>query len=76
MAGAGIDLLDLDAVQLQSMPFQVRRVVVRLDACTIVHHSTNARMCTRTSVLEGRLGVGLGTAAVDVPRLWREYMRR
>jgi len=32
MAGAGIELFDLDAVQLQSLPFRVRRVVVRL-AC-------------------------------------------
>ena len=55
MAGAGIDLLELDAVQLQSMPFRVRRIVVRLDACTVVYHSTNARVRTRTSVLEGRL---------------------
>ena len=38
MAGAGIDLLELDAVQLQSMPFRVRRIVVRLDACTVVYH--------------------------------------
>jgi AraC family transcriptional regulator, ethanolamine operon transcriptional activator len=55
MAGAGIDLLDLDAVQLQSMPFRVRRVIVRLDACTVVYHSTNTRVRSRTSVLEGRL---------------------
>lgn len=55
MAGAGIDLFELNAVQLQSMPFRVRRVVVRLDACTVVYHSTNARVRTRTSVLEGRL---------------------
>jgi AraC-like DNA-binding protein len=55
MAGAGIDLLDLDAVQLQSMPFRVRRVIVRLDTCSVVYHSTNARVRTRTSVLEGRL---------------------
>jgi len=55
MAGAGIELLDLDAVQLPSLPFRVRRVVVRLDACTVVYHSANARVRTRTSVLEGRL---------------------
>ena len=55
MAGAGIDLLDLDAVQLRSMPLRVRRVVVRLDACTVVYQSTNARVRTRTSVNEGRL---------------------
>jgi AraC-like DNA-binding protein len=55
MAGAGVELFDLDAVQLQSMPLRVRRVVVRLDACTVVYHSTNARLRTRTSVLDGRL---------------------
>lgn len=55
MAGAGIELFELDAMQLQSTPFRVRRVVVRLDACTVVYHSSNARVRTRTSVLEGRL---------------------
>ena len=55
MAGAGIELFDLDALQLQSLPFRVRRIVVRLDACSVVYHSTNARVRTRTSVLEGRL---------------------
>jgi AraC-like DNA-binding protein len=55
MAGAGIDLLDLDAVQLLSTPFRVRRIVVRLEAFTVVYHSTNARVRTRTTVLEGRL---------------------
>jgi AraC-like DNA-binding protein len=55
MAGAGVDLLDLDAVQLQSVPLRVRRVVVRLDACTVVYHSSNARVRTRTSVSEGLL---------------------
>lgn len=54
-AGAGIDLLDLDAVQLPSLPFRARRVVVRLDACTVVYHSAHTRMRTRTKVLEGRL---------------------
>jgi AraC family transcriptional regulator, ethanolamine operon transcriptional activator len=55
MTGAGIDLVDMDAVQLQSMPLRVRRVIVRLEAVTLVYHSTNARMRTRTSVREGRL---------------------
>jgi AraC-like DNA-binding protein len=55
LAGADIDLYELDAMQLQSTPFRVRRVVVRLDAFTIVYHSTNARLRTRTRVLEGRL---------------------
>jgi len=55
MAGAGIELLDLDAVQLQSMPLRVRRVVVRLEACTVVYYSTNARVRTRTTVREDLL---------------------
>ena len=55
VAGAGVEILDLDAVQLQSTPFRVRRVIVRLDACNVVYHSTNARVRTRTSVREGLL---------------------
>jgi AraC-like DNA-binding protein len=54
-AGAGMELIDLDAVQLASMPLRAKRVVVRLDACTVVYHSTNARVRTRTSVREGLL---------------------
>jgi AraC-like DNA-binding protein len=55
-AGAGIELLDLDAVQLKSMRLRARRVVVRLDACAVVFHSTNVRLRTRTSVQEGLFG--------------------
>jgi AraC-like DNA-binding protein len=55
MAGAGVELIDLDAVQLQSMPLRVRRVVVRLEACAVVYQSTNARVRTRTSVREDLL---------------------
>ena len=55
MAGEDIDVLDLEAVQLQSMPLRARRVVVRLDACTVVYHSTNTRLRTRTSVREDRI---------------------
>jgi hypothetical protein len=29
LAGAGVDLIDMDAVQLQSMPLRIRRVIVR-----------------------------------------------
>jgi AraC family transcriptional regulator, ethanolamine operon transcriptional activator len=47
---AGIELLDQEAVQLQSMPLRARRIVVRLDAATVVFHSTNLRVRTRTSV--------------------------
>lgn len=55
LAGAGIDLLDMDAVQLQSLPLRVRRIVVRLEAVSVVYHSTNARIRTRTRVREGHL---------------------
>ena len=55
-ANAGIELLDLDAVQLQSQPLRVRRVMIRLDAAAVVYHSTNLRVRTRTSVRKGFLG--------------------
>jgi AraC-like DNA-binding protein len=55
-ANAGVELLDLDAVQLQSMPMRVRRVVVRLESAAVVYHSANLRVRTRTSVLKGLLG--------------------
>lgn len=54
-ANAGVELLDLDAVQLQSMPLQVRRVVVRLGSTAVVFHSANLRVRTRTSVQKGLL---------------------
>lgn len=51
--GAGIELLDQDAVQLQSMPLQAYRVTVRLEDAAVVLHSTNRRVRTRTSVRRG-----------------------
>jgi AraC family ethanolamine operon transcriptional activator len=53
---AGIDLYALDAVQLQSAPLRARRVVVRLDSATVVFHSTNLRIRTRTTIAEGLHG--------------------
>lgn len=55
MVSAGIELLDQDAVQLQSMPLHVRRVIVRLDSAVVVFHSTNVRVRTRTRVRKGLL---------------------
>jgi AraC-like DNA-binding protein len=52
---AGIELLEQDAVQLQSMPLRARRVIVRLDPAAVVFHSSNARIRTRTSVHKGLL---------------------
>lgn len=54
-AGAGIELVDLNAVQLEPMPLHVRRVIVRLGASAVVFHSTNRRVRTRTSTREGLL---------------------
>jgi AraC-like DNA-binding protein len=51
----GIELLDQDVMQLQSMPLRARRVIVRLDPAAVVFHSTNLRVRTRTSVREGLL---------------------
>jgi AraC family transcriptional regulator, ethanolamine operon transcriptional activator len=61
---AGIELLDQDAVQLQSMPLRARRVIVRLEPAAVVFHSSNLRIATRTSVHEGLLAyVAFGAQA-------------
>jgi len=54
-ANAGIELIDQDAVQLQSKTLGVRRVIVRLEAATVVFHSVNLRVRTHTRVHEGQL---------------------
>jgi AraC family ethanolamine operon transcriptional activator len=51
--GAGIELIDQDALQLQPMPLRARRVIVRLGASAVVFHSTNRRVRTRTSAHAG-----------------------
>ena len=50
-----MDLLEQDAMQLQSMPLQARRVIVRLKSATVVYHSTNLRVRTRTRAHGGLL---------------------
>ena len=55
IAGQGIEPIDLDALQLTSVPFRARRVVVRLEGGAVVYHSTNHRIRTRTTVQGGRL---------------------
>ena len=50
---AGIDLYALEAVQLQSMPLRARRVAVYLGSATVVFHSTNVRVRTRTTIAPG-----------------------
>jgi AraC-like DNA-binding protein len=50
---AGIELYAQEAVQLQSVPLRARRVVVRLGSATVVFHSTNLRIRTRTTMVPG-----------------------
>ncbi len=52
-ANAGMDLIALDGMSLQSLPLQAKRVIVRLDSATVVYHSTNLRLRTRTCVVRG-----------------------
>jgi AraC family ethanolamine operon transcriptional activator len=52
-AGQGIELIDLDAVQLASTPFRAMRVVVRLDGGAVVHLATRHRVRTRTKSQQG-----------------------
>jgi AraC-like DNA-binding protein len=52
---AGLELIDQDAVQLQSMPLRGRRVIVRLETATVVFHASNLRLRTSTSVRKGLL---------------------
>jgi AraC family ethanolamine operon transcriptional activator len=55
-ADAGLELIDLDAVQLESQPLRARRVVVRLGTASVLFHASNQRLRTRTSVIKGLLG--------------------
>lgn len=64
-AGQDFELLAHDAVQLQSSPLSVRRVIVRLGDATVALHSTNLRMRTRTAAHEGLLAyVTFGPQAI------------
>ena len=54
-AGAGNELLDVDAMQLELMPLRARRVIVQLESAAVIYHSTNLRVSTRTWVVAGRL---------------------
>lgn len=51
----GIELIDQDAMKLQSQPLLARRVIVRLGAVMAVFYASNLRLRTRTSVHAGRL---------------------
>jgi AraC-like DNA-binding protein len=51
----GFELVDQDAVQLESMPLRARRVIVRLGAAVVVFHSSNRRLRIRSRLHEGLL---------------------
>jgi AraC-like DNA-binding protein len=55
IAGADIELIDRDIVQLQATPLRARQVLVRLESAAVVFQSTNLRLGTRTRVREGVL---------------------
>jgi len=55
----GTELIDLNAVQLQSAPFHARRIIVRTEAAGLVFHSTNHRVRTRTKTCEGKVAYSL-----------------
>jgi AraC-like DNA-binding protein len=55
LAGQGVEFVDQDAVQLTSLPFRARRVVVRLEGGAVVYHSTNHRVRTRSRLQGGWL---------------------
>jgi AraC-like DNA-binding protein len=52
-ANAGMDVLEQDGMPLQPMPLRARRVIVRLKSTTVVYHSTNLRVRTRTQAHDG-----------------------
>jgi AraC family transcriptional regulator, ethanolamine operon transcriptional activator len=54
-ANVGMYLLEQDGMSLQSMPLRARRVIVRLKSATVVYHSTNLRLRTRTQTQSGLL---------------------
>jgi AraC-like DNA-binding protein len=51
----GLELIDQDAVQLEPQPLRARRVIVRLEAATVVLHTSNRRVRTATRVHDGLL---------------------
>ncbi len=56
LADAGLELIELDAVQLESQPLWARRVLVRLASASILFHASNQRLRTSTRVHPGLLG--------------------
>jgi len=51
--GETIEVINMDAVQLESKPLRARRIMVRLGTSVLVFHSTNLPLRTRTRVQTG-----------------------
>ncbi len=51
--GEDIEVIEQDAVQLQSRPLRARRIVVRIGASVLLFYSTNQPIRTRTRVQSG-----------------------
>ncbi len=54
-AGDTTELINLDAVQLQSAPFRARRIIVHIKDASVIFHSTKHRVRTRTSICDGKI---------------------
>ena len=57
LASEGIEVIDLNAVQLQTTPMRARRVVVDLDGVVVVSHSTDLRVRTSARLRSDVLGL-------------------
>jgi AraC-like DNA-binding protein len=55
IAGADIELIDRDIMQLQAAPLRARQVLVCLESAAVTFQSTNLRLRARARVREGRL---------------------
>jgi AraC family ethanolamine operon transcriptional activator len=50
MANAGFQVIGQDVVRLQSKPLKARQVIIRLDGCLVVYHTTNLRLRSRPAL--------------------------
>jgi AraC-like DNA-binding protein len=64
-AGADIEVLDVNAMQLQSTPLRALRVIVRLENAVVLLNSTNQRVRSRVRTLKGLLAYGTYGPATD-----------
>ncbi len=56
-ADAGLALIELGAVQLESQPLRAPRVIMHLRTASVLFHASNQRLRTSTSVHKGLLSM-------------------